>query len=251
MKISFLSLLLYTSLATVPSLSLAQTNAANKVLEQHQQTLRFFEIKPHLNVLSLAPRAPWYQQLLAQYLNVAGKPYAMQALKPVDGIENDAAPSLVFNNNASLPLSTDNSLDRVLAIHSVHQWMQQDVAASAFTAFYKMLKPGGVLGIVQHRNGHLKPQDKQALSGYVSEDYVIELARKAGFEFLAKTEINANSKDSKDYPAGAETLPPVLKLQAQNRQHYLAIGQSDSMTIKFIKPTKTALLDKIREAVAF
>jgi predicted methyltransferase len=105
--------------------------------------------------------------------------------------------------------------------------------------------------VVEHRNAALKAQDSKASSGYVSEDYIIELARKSGFEFLAKSEINANEKDSKDYPAGVWTLPPTLKLNDENRQKYLAIGESDRMTIKFVKPAKTAFLDIIRSAVEF
>ncbi|MEI6268618.1 MAG: methyltransferase, partial [Methylococcaceae bacterium] len=92
------------------------------------------------------------------------------------------------------------------------------------------------LGVVEHRNSLLKPQDNKAESGYLSEDYVIALARNAGFEFLDKSEINANSKDTKDYPAGVWTLPPSLALKDKDRNKYLAIGESDRMTIKFIKP---------------
>jgi predicted methyltransferase len=101
---------------------------------------------------------------------------------------------------------------------------------------YKALKPGGILGVEEHRNSALKHQDTHAASGYVSEDYVIALARNAGFEFLDKAEINANSKDTKDYPEGVWTLPPTLKLKDKNRKKYQAIGESDRMTIKFVKP---------------
>jgi predicted methyltransferase len=112
--------------------------------------------------------------------------------------------------------------------------MKNDQAAAVFSAMYKALKPGGILGVVEHRNSPLKPQDTKAESGYVSEDYVIALARNAGFEFLEKSEINANSKDTKEYPVWA--LPPALAFKDKDRQKYLAIGESDRMTIKFIKP---------------
>jgi predicted methyltransferase len=114
--------------------------------------------------------------------------------------------------------------------------MKNDQAAAVFSAFYKALKPGGILGVVEHRNSTAKPQDTQSESGYVTEDYVIALARKAGFEFLAKSEINANPKDTKDYPEGVWTLPPALRLKDKERDKYLAIGESDRMTLKFIKP---------------
>jgi len=136
----------------------------------------------------------------------------------------------------SFQIAPDGSADRVLTFRNVHNWMKNDQAAAVFSAMYKALKPGGILGVEEHRNSLLKPQDTSAESGYVSEDYVIALARNAGFEFLAKSEINANSKDTKDYPAGVWTLPPVLTLKDKDREKYQAIGESDRMTIKFIKP---------------
>jgi Predicted methyltransferase len=135
-----------------------------------------------------------------------------------------------------LQIAPEGSADRVLTFRNVHNWMKNDQAAAVFNAMYRALKPGGILGVVEHRNVGLKPQDTKAESGYVSEDYVIALARNSGFEFLGKSEINANSKDSKDYPEGVWTLPPALKLKDKDRKKYLAIGESDRMTIKFIKP---------------
>jgi predicted methyltransferase len=114
--------------------------------------------------------------------------------------------------------------------------MNNDQAAAVFKAMFQALKSGGILGVVEHRNTVLKPQDPHAASGYVTEDYVIELARNAGFEFLDKSDINANKKDTKDYPEGVWTLPPTLRLDDKDRKKYLAIGESDRMTLKFIKP---------------
>lgn len=193
------------------------------------QTLEFFEVKNYQTVVQITPNETWYAEILAPYLKDKGQLYSISKA----------------NFNEVTALAPDNSADRVLSFHAVHQWMQADQAASVFNAIYKALKPGGILGVVEHRNLALKPQDTRASSGYVSEDYMIELARKAGFEFLAKSEINANEKDTKDYPAGVWTLPPTLKLKDKDRQKYLAIGESDAMTIKFVKPAKTALLDII------
>jgi predicted methyltransferase len=135
-----------------------------------------------------------------------------------------------------LQIAPEASADRVLTFRNVHNWMKNEQAATVFKAMYKALKPGGILGVVEHRNATNKAQDPKAESGYVSEDYVISLARNAGFEFLAKSEINANPKDSKDYPEGVWTLPPALKLKDKDQKKYLDIGESDRMTLKFIKP---------------
>ena len=101
---------------------------------------------------------------------------------------------------------------------------------------YAALKPGGFLGVVEHRNPAGTKQDAHAESGYVTEDYVIALANSAGFKLLAKSEINANAKDTADHPKGVWTLPPTLRLKAIDREKYLTIGESDRMTLKFVKP---------------
>jgi predicted methyltransferase len=101
---------------------------------------------------------------------------------------------------------------------------------------YKALKPGGILGVVEHRGNPAVPQDPKAASGYVREEVVIKLAEDAGFKLAGKSEINANPKDTKDYPQGVWTLPPVLRLKDVDKEKYLAIGESDRMTLKFVKP---------------
>ncbi len=126
-------------------------------------------------------------------------------------------------------------MDRVLTFRNVHNWMANDQALAVFKAMYKVLKPGGILGVVDHRSSMHTPPELLVKSGYVSEDEVIGLAMKAGFEFLAKSEINANPKDTKNYPEGVWTLPPTLKLGKQDREKYLSIGESDRMTLKFVK----------------
>jgi predicted methyltransferase len=106
----------------------------------------------------------------------------------------------------------------------------------AFAAMFRALKPGGVLGVVQHRGDSNVKQDPKAGLGYVNEDYVIALAKAAGFALAEKSEVNANPKDMKDYPKGVWTLPPSLRLGDEDREKYLAIGESDRMTLKFVKP---------------
>jgi len=219
-----------------------------------QQTLDFFELKDNMTVVEVWPGQGWYTEILAPYLKDHGKLYAAHFSADADEpyfkknlqefvkkIKNQPkvygkVELSVLQPPAFLQIAPDGSADRVLTFRSVHNWMKNDQAAAAFKAMYKALKPGGILGVVEHRNSTLRQQDTKAVSGYVTEDYVIALARNAGFEFLDKSEINANSKDTKDYPEGVWTLPPALRLKDKDRKKYLAIGESDRMTIKFIKP---------------
>lgn len=220
-----------------------------------QQTLEFFEVKNNMTVVEIWPGGGWYTEILAPYLKNNGKliaahfssnaelPYFKKTVDQyIDKLK--AHPRLYEKVELTalqppeyLQIAPDNSVDRVLTFRNVHNWMKNDQAAAVFKAMFNSLKPGGILGVVEHRSNNLKPQDPLAESGYVSEDYVIALARNAGFEFLAKSDINANSKDTKDYPEGVWALPPTQKLNDKDRKKYLAIGESDRMTIKFIKPT--------------
>ncbi|MGZ8903733.1 MAG: class I SAM-dependent methyltransferase [Methylobacter sp.] len=219
-----------------------------------EQTLAFFDVRDTMTVVEIWPGEGWYTEILAPYLKNKGKLYAAHFSADADlpyykkSLDEFVKrlhkhPKLygkvkltALQPPALVQIAPDGSADRVLTFRNVHNWMKNDQAAAVFSAMYKALKPGGILGIVEHRNSRVKPQDTQALSGYVSEDYVIALARNAGFEFLAKSEINANGKDTKNYPEGVWTLPPSLKLKDKDRKKYLSIGESDRMTIKFIKP---------------
>jgi predicted methyltransferase len=218
------------------------------------QTLEFFDVKENMTVVEIWPGEGWYTEILAPYLKNKGKLYAAHFSADAElpyhkkGLEKfvdkmnkqpkvyDKVELTALEPPKSLQVAPDGSADRILTFRNVHNWMKNDQASAVFKAMYKALKPGGVLGVVEHRNNQLKPQDTKAESGYLSEDYVIALARNAGFEFLGKSEINANSKDTKDYPEGVWTLPPSLALKDKDRNKYLAIGESDRMTIKFIKP---------------
>lgn len=220
-----------------------------------QQTLEFFDVKNNMTVVEIWPGGGWYTEILAPYLKDNGKlvaahfspdtelPYHKNTVEQfIDKLK--AQPKLYGKVKISvlqppnlLQIAPDESVDRILTFRNVHNWMKDDQAAIVFKSMYNALKPGGILGVVEHRSNHLKPDDPKAESGYVSEDYVIALARNAGFEFLAKSDINANNKDTKDYPGGVWALPPALKLKDKDRKKYLSIGESDRMTIKFIKPT--------------
>jgi predicted methyltransferase len=235
----------------------AHRSAEHKARDKYrhpQQTLEFFEIKDDMAVVEIWPGSGWYTEILAPYLKKHGKlyaahfsadaeePYFKKSLKEYKAKLKER-PDLYgkvelteLQPPEKQKIAPDGSVDRVLTFRNIHNWMKNGQAPAVFNAMYKALKPGGILGIVEHRNSPKKPQDPAAASGYVSEDYVIALARKAGFEFLGKSEINANSKDTKNYPEGVWTLPPSLKLKQQDRKKYLEIGESDRMTIKFIKP---------------
>jgi predicted methyltransferase len=129
------------------------------------------------------------------------------------------------------------SVDVVLTFRNLHNWLaRQGEAPAMLKAMYVALKPGGVLGIVDHRADPAAPVDRRAKTGYVNEAYAVELARQAGFEFVAASDVNANPSDGHDYEQGVWTLPPTWRLGAKDRERYAAIGESDRFTLKFVKP---------------
>jgi predicted methyltransferase len=230
-------------------------SAENKARDQYRhpyETLTFFGIRPDLTVVEIYPGRGWYTEILAPYLKGSGTLYAAEhpgdpsyeavqrSLAAFDE-KVKAAPEL-YGEVKRTKLTEDGdiappgSADLVVTFRNVHSWMGAGTEDEAFAAMFKALKPGGVLGVVQHRGNPDVKQDPKAGSGYVNEDYVIELAKKAGFELAEKSEINANPKDTKDYPKGVWTLPPSLRLGDEDREKYLDIGESDRMTLKFVKP---------------
>ncbi len=124
----------------------------------------------------------------------------------------------------------------MLTFRNVHNWLAGGYTKKMFAAMYRALKPGGVLGLVEHRAAPDATRADWIKTGYVSQDFVIRLAREAGFRLVAKSDVNANPKDTKNYPKGVWTLPPTLELGQKDRAKYLAIGESDRMTLKFVKP---------------
>lgn len=228
---------------------------ARDVYRHPEQTLAFFDVQADMSVVEIWPGgAGWYTEILAPYLKDKGQLYAAHfstdAKVPYFKTslakflaKTEKRPDIYGNIKLTvlqplqhMQIAPENSVDRVLTFRNVHNWMKSGHAASVFKAMYNALKPGGILGVVEHRNSSMGEQDPEAKSGYVTEDYVISLARNAGFNFLAKSEINANPKDNTDHPKGVWTLPPTLRLGAQDKEKYLAIGESDRMTIKFVKP---------------
>jgi predicted methyltransferase len=229
---------------------------ANKARDKYRhpfETLTFFGIRPDMKVVEIYPGRGWYSEILAPYLKGSGTFYAAQ--RPSDPSYEPGQRSLeAFDEKAKgAPelygevkrttltkegdIALPESADLVVTFRNVHSWMGSGSEDAAFAAMFKALKPGGVLGVVQHRGDPNVEQDPKAGNGYVNEDYVIALAEKAGFELADKAEINANPKDTKDYAKGVWTLPPSLRLGDEDREKYVAIGESDRMTLKFVKPT--------------
>lgn len=229
----------------------------NKARDRYRhpaETLHWFELKPTMSVVEIWPGAGWYSEILAPYLKDCGQYYAA-GFDPESAVpfyrsnaqklakKFQAAPAIYGQARITVlqpPEKTDiappNSVDRVLTFRNVHNWMKAGKAEQVFNAMYRALKPGGILGVVEHRAQANTIQDEQALSGYVSEAYVMQLATQAGFLLKGRSEINANPADSKNHPKGVWTLPPSLRLEDKDRDKYLAIGESDRMTLKFIKP---------------
>jgi predicted methyltransferase len=217
-------------------------------------TLNFFEVDPSDTVVEIWPGGGWYTEILAPYLTAGGgKLYAAAPDWGRGGLTKlqQANPALygaieivdfpAFDANAKrVP---DGTADVVLTFRNVHNWRmgyrrddKQDYSAEAFKQIYAMLKPGGVLGVVDHRLPETASDERERTSGYIKTSTVRRLAEAAGFRLAASSEINANPKDSADWPEGVWTLPPSLALKDQDREKYLAIGESDRMTLKFVKP---------------
>ncbi len=213
-------------------------------------TLTWFGIKPAMTVVEIWPGEGWYTEILAPFLQPHGKLYeAVPTGKAAQHFKRKLATSPAMYNKVIITehgppettrVAPAGSADMVLTFRNVHNWMNSGYAKDMFKAMYLALKPGGELGLVEHRASPALPQDPKASSGYVREDYVIKLAEGAGFQLVERSEINANPKDTKNYPGGVWTLPPTLRLKEHDREKYLAIGESDRMTLKFIKPRAAA-----------
>ena len=230
----------------------SEANRARDAFRHPKETLAFFGVKPDSTVIETFPGAGWYTELLAPYLRDKGRLLIAYPAESVRGIKSyqeklAAKPNLYdkvkivrIGSPAALDIRPDGAngggADFVLTFRNVHNWIDDDNVDAFMKSFYDALKPGGVLGLVEHR---AKPGSKlrQAIDlGYVTEEYVIKHALMAGFKLDAKSEINANPKDSKDYKGGVWALPPSLADKEVDRAKYVAIGESDRMTLRFVKP---------------
>ena len=221
------------------------------------QTLQFFGLRPDQTVVEIWPGRGWYMEILAPYLHDRGRYYAAIEADDVAGASKEAKEDASFLRKriADEParygkvtvtelhppqlteICPPGTADVVLTFRNVHNWIAAGDQQAQFAAFFKALKPGGVLGVVEHRAKPGTSLEQMRKSGYVDEAYVKKLAATAGFRFDAESAINDNPKDTKDYAEGVWTLPPTLALGDKDRAKYLAIGESDRMTLRFVKPS--------------
>jgi predicted methyltransferase len=235
----------------------SETNKVRNVYRNPVETLKFFDVRPEMTVVEISPGKGWYTEILGPYLSEGALIVALprnDSDKSYHQANNKALrqmfkshPSLFKTTTESLfeppvvmgPIAPDNSVDRVLTFRNLHNWVGSGKGKESMQAMFKALKPGGIMGIVDHRADPNKKQDLK--SGYIREDYVIELAESVGFQFVSKAEINANYLDSRNHANGVWTLPPSLRGDSKQRFQALAIGESDRMTLKFVKPASSSL----------
>jgi predicted methyltransferase len=228
-----------------------QRSEANKARDKYRhplETLTFFGIKPEMTVVEIWPGGGWFTEILAPFLKGHGKLYEAVAggagakafeekLKADPAVYGEVIVT-ALQPPSETGIAPAGTADMILTFRNVHDWLPHGNAGDYFKAFYRALKPGGILGITDHRADPSQPQDPNAKNGYVRQDYMIQLAEQAGFKLIGTSEINANLKDQRDHPVW--NLPPTLRLGQTDRAKYLAIGESDRMTLKFTKPATEA-----------
>jgi predicted methyltransferase len=227
-------------------------NVARDGFRHPLEVLAFFGIRDDSTVVEILPgSAGYYMEILAPYLRDRGLYIAANrdGAAPPQYLADHrkllarlrAEPALydrvmVTQFNADLhEIAPPGSADFVLTFRNLHNWMERNEIDGALRAFHKALKPGGVLGVVDHRGRTDVPQEAQMKTGYVRQDVAVALIEKAGFKLAGASEINANPKDTKDHPEGVWTLPPTYRLKDKDRAKYEAIGESDRFTLKFVK----------------
>lgn len=241
--------------AFLPLLTAAHRTPSNVARDRHRhpaQTLAFFGVRPDSVVVEILPgSAGYYMELLAPYLRERGRYIAA-------GRDDSAPPNYLADHDRLLarlraepllydrvrvtqfnadrhPVAPPGSADFVLTFRNLHNWIERNEAQRALAAFRQALKPGGVLGVVDHRGRTDLSQQAQMNSGYVREDHAIALIEQAGFKLAGSSPVNDNPRDTKDHPEGVWTLPPALRLRERDRDRYLAIGESDRFTLKFVR----------------
>lgn len=234
-------------------------SSSRDIYRHPKETLEFFEVQPDMAVVEIWPGAKgWYSEILAPYLKAEGKFYAAQfnADSSAAFFRNsrqqfidklNAQPELysavevtTFNPPEYVDIAPAGSADRVLTFRNVHNWYMrgggETRVLAGFQAFYRALKPGGILGVVEHRLPESRPASDMEASGYMHTSFVVRMAEQAGFRLLAQSDINANPADTTVHPNGVWSLPPTLRGGDEGKEDFLKIGESDRMTLKFVKP---------------
>ena len=229
-------------------------NKARDAFRNPAATLNFLGLQPDMKVAEIWPGGGWYMEVIAPYVAAKGQYIAVgfdlssesaYVKRATEGLKNRVTENPELYGVVTITELADGkydiapagSMDMVITFRNVHNWMNGDgMESKVFAAMYKALKPGGVLGVVEHRAAPGAEIDPKAASGYVDQDLVIKLAEESGFQLVDTSEINANAADTKDHPKGVWTLPPSLRNGDEDRAKYEAIGESDRMTLKFVKP---------------
>ncbi|MEO8159819.1 MAG: methyltransferase [Arenimonas sp.] len=232
-------------------------SAADKARDRYRhpkETLDFFGVRPDQTVIEIWPGGGWYAEVLApmlradgHYVGVVPKPMPDSPARVARGNGNLRAyfsahaaqfdrVELRESDDAAPDFGPPESADAVLTFRNVHNWVMAGNEQAMFKAMFAVLRPGGTLGVVDHRAAPDQPPAEMKTSGYLPQDYVIALAEGAGFKLEEKSELNANPADTKDYPEGVWTLPPTFTLGDKDRAKYQAIGESERMTLRFRKP---------------
>jgi predicted methyltransferase len=233
----------------------ADANKARDKYRHPKETLLFFGLEPTMTVVEISPSRGWYTEIIAPVMKDKGQFYgavpAVNEKSPEYARQNDAFYRSMLSGATDvyggakisvmappdIQVAPKGTADMVLTFRNVHNWAKAGTADTMFKGFHDALKPGGTLGVVEHRAKPGTDFQKQIDSGYMTEAYVIETAQKAGFKLENKSEINANPLDTKDYAGGVWTLPPNLRnVSDADKPKYQAIGESDRMTLKFKKP---------------
>lgn len=231
-------------------------NIARNEFRHPVETLQFFGLQPDQTIIEILPSTGWYTEIIAPYVRDHGKYYAahfspnatanymppnLRAFEAKITAEPELYGKVTvrhLNPPHEVVIAPPESADLAMTFRNVHNWVMAGQEHEFFASFYAALKPGGVLGVVEHRAKPDAGMDVMRTSGYVTEQYVIEVATAAGFELVDKSEINANPADPTVHPEGVWTLPPNYRLGDVARAKYAAIGESDRMTLKFMKPAR-------------
>ena len=242
----------------------SDANKARDANRHPKDTLAFFGLNPTQTVIEITPGGGWYTEILAPLMKGSGSYHAALAADASSDYakrNNDAfreklagdaerySETRVVEFDPKAPtFGAPASADMVLTFRNVHNWVGGDSAGAMFKGFFDVLKPGGVLGVVEHRA--IDGADMEAIkkSGYLPTAFVAKLATDAGFQMVDSSEVNANANDTKDYADGVWTLPPNFRLKDVDRDKYAAIGESDRMTLKFVKPAGDAIFQPTADA---